>query len=129
MGRASHHARTWVQTDIPMRDLRGDEARRGTGPDPPTRSPGKSIALVVFPMLGLHGKGTCREGVMASIEVECTFCKTHGKTTILTRSPGQIAKNKSQTYFCNEQEQQAWARETGGHTRGGHITIIAAGGP
>ena len=59
---------------------------------------------------------------MASIEVECTFCKTHGKTTILTRSPGQIAKNKSQTYFCNEQEKQAWARETGGHTRGGHIT-------
>ena len=59
---------------------------------------------------------------MASIEVECTFCKTHGKkTTILTRSPGQIAKNKSQTYFCNEQEQQAWARETDGHTRGGHI--------
>lgn len=41
---------------------------------------------------------------MSSIEVECTFCKTHGKTTILTRSPGQIAKNKSQTYFCNEQE-------------------------
>lgn len=60
---------------------------------------------------------------MASIEVECTYCRLCGKTTILTRSPGQVEKNKSQTFFCNEQEQQAWARETGGHTKGKHISF------
>ena len=32
-------------------------------------------------------------------------------STIHQEIPGQIAKNKSQTYFCNEQEKQAWARE------------------
>ena len=48
-------------------------------------------------------------------------------STIHQEIPGQIAKNKSQTYFCNEQEKQAWARETGGHTRGGlSVTVSCA---